>query len=79
MRRARLQQLSLTHFSALDGDTGAARARYPDGWQVDDLAYDYAAPPNLLSIDENALHIARASRRASVRRRRSRSIRRPAP
>ena len=53
-----LATLSLTRFSALDGDTGAARAHYPDGWQVDDLAYDYAAPPNMLSIDENALHIA---------------------
>lgn len=53
-----LATLNLTHFSSLDGDLGSPRARYPDGWQVDDLAYDYAAPPNMLSIDENALHIA---------------------
>ncbi len=53
-----LATLNLTHFSALAGDPGAVRTRYPDGWQVDDLAYDYAAPPNVLSIDENALHIA---------------------
>jgi serine-type D-Ala-D-Ala carboxypeptidase/endopeptidase (penicillin-binding protein 4) len=53
-----LATLNLTHFRSLDGDVGSPRARYPDGWQVDDLAYDYAAPPDLLSIDENALHIA---------------------
>jgi serine-type D-Ala-D-Ala carboxypeptidase/endopeptidase (penicillin-binding protein 4) len=53
-----LATLNLTHFSSLDGDLGGPRVRYPDGWQVDDLPYDYAAPPDLLSIDENALHIA---------------------
>lgn len=53
-----LGTLNLTRFNALDGDAGSPRPRYPDGWQVDDLAYDYAAPPNMLSIDENALHIA---------------------
>jgi serine-type D-Ala-D-Ala carboxypeptidase/endopeptidase (penicillin-binding protein 4) len=52
-----LGTLNLTRFNALDGDAGGPRPRYPDGWQVDDLAYDYAAPPSMLSIDENALHI----------------------
>ena len=53
-----LATFGLTKFSALDGDAGTPRPRYPGGWQVDDLAYDYAAPPNMLAIDENALHIA---------------------
>lgn len=53
-----LATLNLTHFGSFDGEVGSPGARYPDGWQVDDLGYDYAAPPDLLSIDENALHIA---------------------
>ncbi len=47
-----------THFDALAGDIGDAPAsRYPDGWQVDDLAYYYAAPPSALSIGENTVRI----------------------
>ena len=53
-----LATLNLTKFNALDGDMGSARARYPGGWQVDDLPFYYAAPPSMLSIDENTLHIA---------------------
>jgi serine-type D-Ala-D-Ala carboxypeptidase/endopeptidase (penicillin-binding protein 4) len=32
-------------------------SRYPDGWQIDDLPYDYAAPVSAVSFAENALHI----------------------
>jgi serine-type D-Ala-D-Ala carboxypeptidase/endopeptidase (penicillin-binding protein 4) len=54
-----LRALGQTHFNALAGDIGDAPAtRYPDGWQVDDLAYSYAAPPSALSIGENTLHIS---------------------
>jgi D-alanyl-D-alanine carboxypeptidase/D-alanyl-D-alanine-endopeptidase (penicillin-binding protein 4) len=54
-----LLALGQSLFDALAGDTGAAPAnRYPDGWQVDDLAEYYAAPPSALSIAENTLHIA---------------------
>jgi serine-type D-Ala-D-Ala carboxypeptidase/endopeptidase (penicillin-binding protein 4) len=53
-----LATLNLTKFNGLDGDVGAPRAHYPGGWSVDDLPYYYAAPPNMLSIDENTLHIA---------------------
>jgi D-alanyl-D-alanine carboxypeptidase/D-alanyl-D-alanine-endopeptidase (penicillin-binding protein 4) len=54
-----LATLKQTHFNALAGDDSAVAlpSRYPDGWAADDLAYDYAAPPNALSIAENALHL----------------------
>jgi len=46
------------HFDALVGDDGPPRIdRYPGGWSVDDLPFYYSAPPSLLSIDENALHV----------------------
>jgi len=54
-----LEAIGQTHFDALDGVAGIpSPIRYPDGWQVDDLGESYAAPPSLLSIGENALHIA---------------------
>lgn len=53
-----LGALRQTHFDALAGDAGdPSPTRYPDGWQVDDLAYDYAAPPSALSIGENTVRI----------------------
>ena len=53
-----LGALRQTNFDALAGDVGDAPAtRYPDGWQVDDLAYYYAAPPSALSIGENTVRI----------------------
>ena len=54
-----LQSLGQTSYPGkLYGDVSAVTAPlYPDGWSVDDLAYDYAAPPNALSFQDNALHI----------------------
>jgi serine-type D-Ala-D-Ala carboxypeptidase/endopeptidase (penicillin-binding protein 4) len=49
-----LSDLDATHFDALVGDTTATSAGYPDGWVIDDLPNDYAAPPNALSMNENA-------------------------
>ena len=47
-----------TTFSMLVGDVGAASVLpYPDGWQIDDLPYAYAAPPSALSVAENTLTI----------------------
>ncbi len=56
---AAIRALGFTSFSgALIGDaTRFDGSRYPPGWQVDDLPYDYAAPPSALSFDENALHL----------------------
>ena len=34
-----------THFASLAGEPDTRSTRYPDGWQQDDLVYDYAAPP----------------------------------
>jgi serine-type D-Ala-D-Ala carboxypeptidase/endopeptidase (penicillin-binding protein 4) len=44
---------------SLVGDTSAIGqlTRYPDGWQQDDLPYDYAAPPSALSFDENVVQV----------------------
>ena len=53
-----LGALHETHFDALAGDGDTIGARYPDGWQVDDLGEYYAAPPSALSIGENTLRIA---------------------
>lgn len=33
-------------------------SRYPDGWQIDDLAYDYGAPVSALNFNENVVHLA---------------------
>lgn len=54
-----LKSLSLTTFSgSLEADDSHFTiTRYPDGWQVDDLPNDYAAPASALSYDDNALHI----------------------
>jgi D-alanyl-D-alanine carboxypeptidase/D-alanyl-D-alanine-endopeptidase (penicillin-binding protein 4) len=52
-----LDALKLTAFASLVGDAGPPHARYPDGWQVDDLPYDYAAPASALSFGENAVKI----------------------
>jgi len=50
---------SLNFVGELDADDTHYRiARYPDGWQVDDLAYDYGAPASSLSLADNAIHIA---------------------
>jgi D-alanyl-D-alanine carboxypeptidase/D-alanyl-D-alanine-endopeptidase (penicillin-binding protein 4) len=38
-------------------DTHYRASRYPDGWQVDDLPYDYAAPVSALGLADDALHI----------------------
>lgn len=47
-----------TFAGTLRGDNTRYDApRYPDGWQVDDLAYDYAAPVSALSFSHNAIHI----------------------
>ena len=47
-----------TSFTDLIGDDTRYQAPlYPDGWQVDDLAYDYAAPPSALSYAHNAIQI----------------------
>ncbi|HTX56172.1 MAG TPA: D-alanyl-D-alanine carboxypeptidase/D-alanyl-D-alanine-endopeptidase [Candidatus Acidoferrales bacterium] len=53
-----LDALQLTTFTTLAGDAGSPLAGYPDGWELDDLAYYYAAPPSPLSIDENTVRIA---------------------
>ena len=43
---------------SLVADPGAAsNPRYPDGWQVDDLPNDYAAPASALSFSHNAVTI----------------------
>jgi D-alanyl-D-alanine carboxypeptidase/D-alanyl-D-alanine-endopeptidase (penicillin-binding protein 4) len=52
-----LGTLRETQFTALSGDAPSLSTTYPDGWQQDDLVYDYAAPPSLLSFDENAVHV----------------------
>jgi serine-type D-Ala-D-Ala carboxypeptidase/endopeptidase (penicillin-binding protein 4) len=53
-----LTSLGQTHFVALAGDASAVDApAYPDGWALDDLVYDYGAPPSALSIDENSLRV----------------------
>lgn len=45
-------------FTALDGDVSAIEeTRYPDGWQQDDLPYDYAAPPSAIGFDENVVQV----------------------
>jgi D-alanyl-D-alanine carboxypeptidase/D-alanyl-D-alanine-endopeptidase (penicillin-binding protein 4) len=44
-------------FDTLRGDATRYRAaRYPDGWSIDDLPYDYAAVPSALSLEENIVH-----------------------
>ncbi len=53
-----LAALGETRFDRLAGDASSVTSsRYPAGWQVDDLPYDYAAPPSALSIGENVLHV----------------------
>jgi serine-type D-Ala-D-Ala carboxypeptidase/endopeptidase (penicillin-binding protein 4) len=53
-----LSAAGATHFDALVADDGPARTeRYPGGWAVDDLPFYYSAPPSVLSIGENALHV----------------------
>lgn len=47
------------HFDTLVGDATRYYAqRYPGGWSIDDLPYDYAAVPSALSLEENVLHAA---------------------
>jgi D-alanyl-D-alanine carboxypeptidase/D-alanyl-D-alanine-endopeptidase (penicillin-binding protein 4) len=47
------------HFDTLIGDATRYDAeRYPGGWSVDDLPYDYAAIPSALSLEENVVHAA---------------------
>jgi serine-type D-Ala-D-Ala carboxypeptidase/endopeptidase (penicillin-binding protein 4) len=46
-----------THYETLLGDATRYRAqRYPDGWSIDDVPYDYAAIPSALSLEENVIH-----------------------
>jgi serine-type D-Ala-D-Ala carboxypeptidase/endopeptidase (penicillin-binding protein 4) len=46
-------------FDALAGDaTRYSATRYPAGWSIDDLPYDYAAVPSALSLEENVVHAA---------------------
>ncbi len=53
-----LADLGQAHFDALAGDASAIdEPRYPNGWQQDDLPYDYAAPPDALSFDENVVQV----------------------
>jgi serine-type D-Ala-D-Ala carboxypeptidase/endopeptidase (penicillin-binding protein 4) len=44
-------------FDTLIGDDSAATRGYPDGWSFDDLPFYYGAPPDALSIDENAVRV----------------------
>ncbi len=47
------------HFDSLIGDATRYHAeRYPGGWSIDDLPYDYAAIPSALSLEENVVHAA---------------------
>lgn len=47
------------HFDTLIGDaTRYYAGRYPGGWSIDDLPYDYAAIPSALSLEENVVHAA---------------------
>jgi serine-type D-Ala-D-Ala carboxypeptidase/endopeptidase (penicillin-binding protein 4) len=47
------------HFDTLIGDASRYYAgRYPGGWSIDDLPYDYAAIPSALSLEENVVHAA---------------------
>ena len=47
------------HFDALIGDATRYYAdRYPGGWSIDDVPYDYAAIPSALSLEENVVHAA---------------------
>jgi serine-type D-Ala-D-Ala carboxypeptidase/endopeptidase (penicillin-binding protein 4) len=47
------------HFDTLIGDaTRYYAGRYPSGWSIDDLPYDYAAIPSALSLEENIVHAA---------------------
>jgi D-alanyl-D-alanine carboxypeptidase/D-alanyl-D-alanine-endopeptidase (penicillin-binding protein 4) len=47
------------HFDTLTGDATRYDAdRYPGGWSIDDLPYDYAAIPSALSLEENVVHAA---------------------
>ena len=57
---ATVRALGMTSFpGGLIGDaTHFTASSYPDGWQVDDLSYDYAAPVSALAFGDNALHIS---------------------
>src|SRR5579862_1798669 len=47
---------SATSYGQLFGDDTRYHAPlYPDGWQVDDLAYDYAAPVSALAYAHNTI------------------------
>jgi D-alanyl-D-alanine carboxypeptidase/D-alanyl-D-alanine-endopeptidase (penicillin-binding protein 4) len=49
----------IKHFDTLAGDATRYNAeRYPGGWSIDDLPYDYAAIPSALSLEENVVHAA---------------------
>lgn len=54
-----LEALKMTAFpdGVVGDDTRYTGARYPDGWQVDDLPYDYAAPVCALSFNENRFNV----------------------
>ena len=46
-----------TYTDLIGDDSRYTGSRYPDGWQIDDLPYDYAAPPSALAFEHNALAI----------------------
>jgi D-alanyl-D-alanine carboxypeptidase/D-alanyl-D-alanine-endopeptidase (penicillin-binding protein 4) len=54
-----VRALGFTAFpGGIAGDLTRFRSsRYPAGWQVDDLPYDYAAPVSALSFADNVLHL----------------------
>lgn len=53
-----VRELDAPPSSTVVGDVSRyTSSRYPDGWQVDDLPFDYAAPVSPLSFEENALHL----------------------
>jgi serine-type D-Ala-D-Ala carboxypeptidase/endopeptidase (penicillin-binding protein 4) len=59
---AAVKALNMTSFHgglrAVEGRfRSGVSSRYPDGWQIDDLPYDYAAPVAALSFEENVLHV----------------------
>lgn len=56
---ATVRALGMTSFpGGIDGDATRYDATpYADGWQVDDLGNDYAAPPSALAYGDNVVHL----------------------
>jgi D-alanyl-D-alanine carboxypeptidase/D-alanyl-D-alanine-endopeptidase (penicillin-binding protein 4) len=54
-----VQAVGITHVTGdVVGDASYFSApRYPDGWVVDDLPYEYAAVPSALSLELNIAHV----------------------